>query len=174
LSAIDGVWYFGPLLLFASMLRYAAFDVEPKSSLSLTMADRLVGFLSCFALGMLISLLSLFSLGRPMRFGITYTLGNVVTLLGSAFLCGFKRQWDLMTKKSRRGSSALFVVFMVATFATALTLPKRFWPLVLLLVVCQWVSLLWYTLSYFPGGQTIAKTVVVNVLKAPVRRGPFA
>lgn len=50
---------------------------------SLTMRQRVVGFISCWALGWILSILSMGSVfrllaGRPERFAIQYTIGNLL------------------------------------------------------------------------------------------------
>jgi hypothetical protein len=56
---------------------------------------------------------------------------------------------------------------MAATLGLALGLKKqKFWPLVLVLVALQACAMVWYALSYFPGGRAVAKTVILN----PIRR----
>lgn len=64
----------------------------------LTFQQRVAGFFSCFALGYLVTFGS-FSLfielveGNPGPFVLSYTLGNIFSMLSSTFLCGPKRQF---------------------------------------------------------------------------------
>ncbi len=140
----------------------------------MTLMERAAGVAICWCLGCLISLLSIFSLTHPKRFGITYTLGNIVSLLGAAFLCGFQRQFGQMMHKSRRVASLMYFGFMAATLGTAFGLPPKCWPLVLFFVLCQFGASLWYVCSYIPYGRTVLKSavkgVVTNVLPKPPTR----
>jgi hypothetical protein len=140
----------------------------------MTLMERAAGVCICWCLGCLISLLSIFSLTHPKRFGITYTLGNIVSLVGVAFLCGFQRQFGRMMHKSRRLASFMYFGFMAATLGTAFGLPPKFWPLVLVFVLCQFGASLWYAFSYIPYGRAFlkgaVKGVVTNVLPKPPTR----
>jgi hypothetical protein len=140
----------------------------------MTLIERAAGVGICWCLGCLMSLLSIFSLTHPKRFGITYTLGNMVFLLGVAFLCGFQRHFGQMMHKSRRLASIMYFGFMAATLGAAFGLPPKFWPFVLLLVICQFGASLWYAFSYIPFGRAFlkgaVKGVVTNVLPKPPTR----
>lgn len=136
----------------------------------LTFQQRLYGFLSCVVLGALLSLVSLVSIGRPVNFAMVFTLGNVVSLAGSAFIWGPSRQWKSMLDEKRRTATACYLLSMVATVTVACWLGSSAWLLVLALVALQWVALVWYSLSYIPYGRTVAKTVVMSVAKSVLPR----
>ena len=61
-----------------------------------TMKERIAGFLVCFGLSIVIDILSWGSLiglvtGSPTRFALSYTLGNILAIVGTGFLVGFSR-----------------------------------------------------------------------------------
>ena len=64
----------------------------------LTLKQRLIGFMVCCGLGLLLDLLAflmmVFSMGkgRMIRFGVFYSLGNLISLFGTAFLVGPVKQ----------------------------------------------------------------------------------
>ena len=125
----------------------------------LTYKERLTGFLVCFALGSLIQFLSMGSLfglffGRTSKFGILYTLGNVVSLVGIFFLVGPKRQLDLMKEEKRMWTSLIFVGSMILTFVSIYLIKSNL--LTLIFVIIQFGAYIWYVLSYIPYGRDIA------------------
>nr|PIL99595.1 SFT2 family protein [Toxoplasma gondii COUG] len=122
----------------------------------LTLTERLLGWLTCFAGGLVISSLALGSFqdlvrGKSTKFAVAYTLGNCVGLLGTAFLVGFRRQLEGMTEKSRLWSSGVFAGSIVGTLFCAIFFPVA--PLVILCLIIQWLAYIWYSLSYIPYGR---------------------
>lgn len=67
------------------------------AGLSLTRTQRIYGFGICFGSGFIISLLStiFFSFGNITGFAVLYTLGNIVSLMGTGFLIGFLSQFKV-------------------------------------------------------------------------------
>jgi hypothetical protein len=150
-----------PTVNIAGVAQGASEDEDSLSSLfpEFTYKERLIGFGCCYALGILISLSSFGSFGEllagdPTRFAILYSLGNATSLCSTLFLVGFKRQFENMAKEHRRLSAGIYVSCMIATPIVAyIALDLSF--LILILVVVQWVSFTWYSLSYIPFGRTI-------------------
>ena len=134
----------------------------------LSYSERLLGFLACLLFGMLISISSLGSfgellMGHPLRFAILYSLGNLTSLFSTLFLVGFKRQIRNMTQEHRRISAMMYVSCCLLTICVAYFLPEMKW-LMVLLVVLQWASLLWYTLSYIPFGRSMMTSLANRLL----------
>ncbi|CAK8989848.1 unnamed protein product [Durusdinium trenchii] len=128
----------------------------------ITWRQRVTGWLSCFCLGLILQASSFGSLtralfGHPGRFAFTYTLGNIVALLGTFFLAGPRKQLRKMSDKNRAHASGIFVSAMLMTLV-AVEAPRFHGRalLILALVILQWMSLVWYTLSYIPYGQKMA------------------
>lgn len=133
---------------------------------SLTLRQRIVGWLTCFGLGVL---LELTGFGRGIhalvggekgaeRFAILYSLGNFLALVGTLFLAGPSRQLRRMGREKRWLVSLCFVCSMFLTLLVAF-LPGQWHGrtlILLLLVLVQWAALIWYTLSYIPFGQRTA------------------
>lgn len=125
----------------------------------LSYRERLTGFVICFAVGTLIQFLSMGSLfglflGRTSKFGILYTLGNIVSLCGVFFLVGPKRQIESMKEEKRMWTSVVFVVSMIMTFISIYLFKSNI--LTLLFVIIQFGAYIWYVLSYLPYGREIA------------------
>jgi len=152
---------FLPTVSIPGVTGVATPDEDSLSSLfpELSYKERLLGFACCYALGILISLSSFGSFaellaGDPTRFAILYSLGNATSLCSTLFLVGFKRQCTNMTEEHRRISAALYLSCMVATPITAYAMPDVSWLIITLLIV-QWASFTWYSLSYIPFGRRI-------------------
>ena len=129
----------------------------------LTYNQRVKGFAICFAIGTLIQFLSMGSLfgillGRTSKFGILYTLGNIVSLVGIFFLVGPKKQLDSMKEEQRMWTSITFVLSMLLTFVSIYLIKSNL--LTLLFVIIQFSAYIWYVLSYLPYGREIAMKCV--------------
>ena len=129
---------------------------------SLSYQERLIGCLTCFVLGLVISLGSTFRIaklvhGHPAPFAIAYTVGNLLSLGCTAFFVGPCKQVHTMFDAKRRVSASLYLVFIALTLVLCFSpdIPHRV-GLVMLSVLSQFVALLWYSLSYIPYGRSIA------------------
>ena len=151
----------------------AAGKVLTKDTLcpSLTVKQRIYGFLGCFIFGMILSFLSIGgifgALMNPIRFAIIYSLGNLCSLGSTMFLIGPMRQLKRMFKKTRYVASILFLGSLIATlvFAIGFYEKKKKWhKLVLIgLMICQFCALFWYTLSWIPFGRKIFTKICCKV-----------
>ena len=132
----------------------------------LTFKERLTWFIICFAFGTLIQFLTMGSLfgivlGKTSKFGILYTLGNIVSLVGVFFLVGPKRQLDSMKEEKRMITSLVFVGSMIMTFISIYFFHSNL--LTLLFVIIQFCSYIWYVLSYFPYGREMAMNCIKGI-----------
>merc|ERR1712150_62970 len=135
----------------------------------LSWRKRLLGWLICFVLGLLLQVASFGALtqallGHPGRFATNYTIGNLVSLAGTFFLAGPAMQLRNMTQKNRSKASLFFLVSMVLTMSLV---HRNFLGrslLVLISVAVQWLALTWYTLSYIPYGRKLAKKFLSNLV----------
>eukprot|EP00003_Mantamonas_plastica_P027034 TRINITY_DN5697_c0_g1_i2.p3 TRINITY_DN5697_c0_g1~~TRINITY_DN5697_c0_g1_i2.p3 ORF type:complete len:156 (-),score=27.37 TRINITY_DN5697_c0_g1_i2:655-1122(-) len=122
--------------------------------LSLTYKQRLYGAVACGLLGFLaagLSTLYILSL-KLTKFAILYTIGNILALGSTMFIVGPWRQFKNMTKKNRLIASGIYVLALAGTLWAALK-PDPSVILVILMVVIQFCALIWYCLSYVPGGR---------------------
>ncbi|KAM4711341.1 vesicle transport protein SFT2B-like isoform 2-T2 [Anableps anableps] len=119
---------------------------------SLAWGTRMKGFLICFILGALCSILATCLLwipgfGLPV-FAVLYTLGNLCALASTMFLIGPLRQLKNMCAKVRALATVIMLVCLVLTLCAA------FWwknnGLALLFCVLQFLAFTWYGLSYIP------------------------
>lgn len=135
----------------------------------LSWTERLIGCGTCMVAGYLLSFGSFFRVkelmfGNPLPFVINVTIGNVIALCGSCFLSGPKSQMKRMCDEKRKITSALYLSSLVMTLVVAFIpgFPNAIkGPLLLTLVICQYVFITWYILSYIP----YARETVVNFFR---------
>lgn len=128
--------------------------------------QRLIGFVVCMALGMLLSLSSVSSvtsalLGNPIPFAVRYTLANVLSLLSYCFLVGPEHHCKGMLSYERRLSALAYVSSLAATLFSIFYLHSRILTLACLLVQC--VAMMYYALSYLPFGQSILRRLLCGI-----------
>jgi hypothetical protein len=93
--------------------------------------------------------------GDPIPFAVTYSVGNIMALLSSMFLCGPERQMQLMMDEKRKLTALVYVSCI------GITLILIFLPLsqtlllflIFLTVLVQIAAAVWYNLSYIPFGR---------------------
>ena len=134
---------------------------------SLTVKQRIYGFITCFCLGLLFSFLSIGGIFAAFldttRFAILYSLGHITSVGSTLFLIGPERQCKRMFKKTRYIATILFILSLIATLIFAIIIyDKEVWwhrLALLLLIILQFCSVFWYTLSWIPFGRTIFKKI---------------
>ncbi|EOD03870.1 hypothetical protein EMIHUDRAFT_360512 [Emiliania huxleyi CCMP1516] len=131
---------------------------------SLTFKQRLYGTVGCFCVGFVFSLMGtlLWWTGHVAGFALLYTLGNVVSMAGTGFLIGPRRQLRNMCKSSRQYATALYFTMMLLTIFAAIS----GWSAISILVFCilQWCAMVWYVASYIPYGQRMLKKILGNMV----------
>ena len=88
------------------------------------------------------------------------TVGNCLALAGSFFLMGPKAQWTRMWRESRQVATAMYLgslalTLLVAFFYSHIWGPKGLY--LLILMICQYIAITWYCLSYIPFAQEVLK-----------------
>ncbi|XP_023252199.1 vesicle transport protein SFT2B-like [Seriola lalandi dorsalis] len=119
---------------------------------TLAWGTRMKGFVVCFILGVLCSVLGTCMLWIPgfglAVFAVLYSVGNICALASTMFLVGPCRQLRTMCAKERALATAIMLVCLVLTLCAA------FWwknnGLALLFCVLQFLAFTWYGLSYIP------------------------
>jgi len=134
-------------------------DSIPEFSLQ----ERILGCATCMICGYLLSIGSLMRMkdlmvGNPVPLVSTVTFGNIISLCGTFFLAGPRSQVRRMFHSSRQNASFMYLGSLAATFL--LLLMARF-PghrlILLILLISQYASITWYTLSYIPFGREMLK-----------------
>src|SRR5690348_7706836 len=121
----------------------------------------MIGFVACFAIGWVISLLSLLAIpqiaSHPEKFALLYTFGNIISLFSTMFLWGPCKQIRDMFKPIRLGATIVYLLSLALTlflaFYVQMVLP------VLASILVQFCAMVWYSASYIPyGREMIMKT----------------
>ena len=140
------------------LLSFGGRNDEENDSIfpSLSLKERLIGFGICFGLGLLFQFMSMGSilgvlLGRPNKFAFLYTCGNLISIFGTFFLVGPKRQFKNMSNPYRRKATCIFLSSIVLTFISLYILHIKI--LTILFVIVQFCSYIYYIMSYIPYGQ---------------------
>ncbi|XP_064461315.1 uncharacterized protein LOC135371186 [Ornithodoros turicata] len=132
-------------------------EAEKDSCLpSLSKKQRIVGFMAFIAMGIfcltLAGMYAPFLVLKARKFALLYTMGSLFIISSFALLWGPTNHIKHLFSKER-------LPFTLTYFGTScLTLYFALWErntlLTAIFAVCQLVSLLWYIVSYIPGGQT--------------------
>ncbi|RSH91914.1 hypothetical protein EHS25_009284 [Saitozyma podzolica] len=124
--------------------------------LGLTRTQRLGGFAACYVGGLAVSLLGaiLLFLGATGAFATLFAVGAILSLIGTGFLVGFKKQLQTMFKPVRVVATVLLFASIIMTFVSAFVLPAI---LCIIFVIVQYLAFLWYSLSYIPYARTLVK-----------------
>lgn len=120
---------------------------------NLTFRQRLYGCAGCLVAGIVLSFMGalLWWTGHVAGFAVLYTIGNIVSICGTGFLIGPKRQVRNMCKGSRQYATLLYFSMMLLTLVAAF---MGWNPLaILIFCICQWCAMVWYIASYIPYGQ---------------------
>lgn len=139
---------------------------EWNQACALTYRQRVIGFATCVSLGLFCMLLSMLVFFHPVKFAITYSFGNILSLGSTGFLIGFGRQLKSMFDPVRAVAAAVFLVAIVLTLVGALWVQDALLTLGCILI--QGSALLWYSLSYIPFAQAAAKRCLQSCLTSEV------
>lgn len=130
-----------------------------NNSCSMTYRQRLIAFLVCYCIGIVLMLCSLFAVGQilihPAKFAVLYTLGNILALFSSCFMWGPVAQMRDMFKPIRAWATCLYLGCIVGTVFLCIYYAKA--PLILLMIIIQCIAGFWYTISYIPYARTLVK-----------------
>lgn len=141
-------------------------DEDEPLLCSLGFKQRMICFAVCWALSFLVSIVSFSAIamiltGRHVRWGILYTLGNLLNIASTLFLVGPKRQLKAMFDDTRKYATIIYLLSIVATIVAVFTV--KILLVILVAVIIQWLALCWYSLSYIPFGRQIARRVVASI-----------
>lgn len=96
---------------------------------------------------------------NPIKFGITFTFGNLLALGSTAFLIGPKRQIDMMLDPVRIYATSIFIASMIIALFCAFYVHNKL--LTLLAIILEFGALIWYSLSYIPFARSAVSKVMV-------------
>jgi len=125
---------------------------------SFSWSTRIKGFIICFVLGIVLSMLGTFFLFLPnglTLFAIFYTFGNLIALASTCFLMGPFNQIKKMFAETRIIATIVMFVCMALTLMAAL-----WWKipgLAILFCIMQFCAMTWYSISYIPFARDAVK-----------------
>jgi hypothetical protein len=128
--------------------------------LGLTRTQRLYGFIGCLIIGFALSLLGsvLLFLGQLGSFAVLYTIGILVSLVGTGFVIGFASQIKLMFKPVRIIATVVFLGSVGLVFVGAFVLKNEI--LCIIFVIVEYLAYTWYNLSYIPYARSAVLKLV--------------
>ncbi|KAK9134130.1 hypothetical protein Syun_013460 [Stephania yunnanensis] len=125
---------------------------------TLSTKQRIYGFAICFVAGLACTLLSLLVFFNPVKFGITFTFGNLLSLGSTAFLIGPKRQLTMMLDPARIYATAMYLASIIIALFCALYVHNKL--LTLLAIILEFGALVWYSLSYIPFARAMVSKIM--------------
>jgi len=131
---------------------------------SMGFKDRMIAFGVCTGIGFMLSIggsINLFFLNYE-AFAVLYSLGTICSLIGTGFLRGPLKQLKALTDPKRLVAVLVMVVMIVMTIVSATVLNNGI--LALIFCILQFLSYLWYCLSYIPYG----REAITNCFKSCV------
>ncbi|XP_051148289.1 uncharacterized protein LOC127263349 isoform X2 [Andrographis paniculata] len=97
---------------------------------------------------------------HPIKFGITFSFGNVLALGSTAFLIGPKRQLTMMLDPVRIYATAIYMASIIIALFCAEYVQNKL--LTLLAIVLEFGALVWYSLSYIPFARSMVSKIVAG------------
>ncbi|CAA0833973.1 Got1/Sft2-like vescicle transport protein family [Striga hermonthica] len=108
---------------------------------TLSTKQRLYGFAICLCAGITCTLLSMLVFFHPIKFGITFSFGNLLALGSTAFLIGPKRQLTMMLDPVRIYATAIYIASIIVALFCAVYVRNKL--LTLLAIVLEFGALVW-------------------------------
>ncbi|XP_024186402.1 vesicle transport protein SFT2B isoform X2 [Rosa chinensis] len=96
---------------------------------------------------------------HPIKFAITFTLGNLLSLGSTAFLIGPKRQVTMMLDPVRIYATAIYIASIIIALFCALYAHNKI--LTLLAIILEFGALVWYSLSYIPFARSMVSKIML-------------
>eukprot|EP00002_Diphylleia_rotans_P013176 TRINITY_DN2568_c0_g1_i4.p1 TRINITY_DN2568_c0_g1~~TRINITY_DN2568_c0_g1_i4.p1 ORF type:complete len:125 (+),score=11.30 TRINITY_DN2568_c0_g1_i4:581-955(+) len=110
-----------------------------------------------FGVGVFCCILSMFFvpmiLLKPHKFALTYTFGNLLMIGSTTILVGPQAQLKNIYQSSRAVSFGVYIGSLLLTIYAAVVWQNG--PVVIITLVIQFGSLIWYSASYIPFAQRL-------------------
>ena len=105
--------------------------------------------------------------GNPVPFALQYTFGNILSICGTMFLVGPKRQLRNMTSATRWIAALVYVSAMAVTLVACFVIKGNGGGIIVLAcVIVQFCAMFWYALSYIPYGRRMFRACCVSAIDA--------
>lgn len=123
---------------------------------SLTKKQRIIGFMTSLVFGMIcfglaVSFLPMLLI-NPRKFSLLFSLGSAFTLSSFSFLWGPYNHLVHLLSRERLPFTSIYVSSLILTLYFAMGLQSAI--LTPIAACAQVVALVWFVVSYIPGGQT--------------------
>jgi len=111
---------------------------------------RIKGFIGCFIVGALLSLLGVLSIFtfHYVMFALLCTLGSLTAIMSTFFLVGPFKQLQKMFAPTRLIATVVTLLMIVLTLMAGLLWKKG--GLCIIFMFLQYAAMIWYALSYIP------------------------
>ncbi|KXZ53220.1 hypothetical protein GPECTOR_7g1113 [Gonium pectorale] len=133
---------------------------QVDEAMTLSWKNRLIGFGCCFGFGMLLTIISIPMLWTMQitKFAVIYSVGSVVSVMSTLFLMGPVKQCQRMLEEKRILATIVYIAAIAGTLAVAFTTGNA--GLCLIMLIIQLLALIWYCLTWVPGGQAAIKAMI--------------
>lgn len=132
---------------------------EAVDASSLSWGTRVKGFIACFVIGVLCSILGVCLLWVPRKgialFAIFYTLGNLTSIASTLFLMGPMKQLKKMFEPTRLIATIVMLLCLGLTLCAALWWKNK--GLALIFCILQFLAMTWYSISFIPFARDAVK-----------------
>jgi len=123
---------------------------------SLSRKQRIFGFMSSLFLGLICFGLAMayipFIVIKARKFSLLFSLGSLFTVFSFSFLFGPWNHMRLLTSKERLPFTITYLLTLSGTLYFAMALQST--VLTCIAAAAQVIALVWFIISYVPGGQT--------------------
>ena len=123
---------------------------------SLSSKQRIIGFMTCLIMGIFCFSYSTvyipLLLFKARKFALLFSLGSVFVMGSFSFLWGPVKHFKHMLNKERLPFTAVYTGTLTLTLYFAMGLQST--VLTVIAASCQVIALVWFVISYIPGGQT--------------------
>jgi cellulose synthase/poly-beta-1,6-N-acetylglucosamine synthase-like glycosyltransferase len=127
---------------------------QESSCFGLSKFQRYSAFFLCNAFALLCYVLALWTLPfvilAPQKFTLSYTMGGLLSLVSFGFLSGWRAHFNHLISESRRAITAAYIGTLFLTLWAVFFVKNYF--LTILFLVIQLITVVWYYVSYLPGG----------------------
>ncbi|KAJ1911150.1 protein transport protein sft2 [Tieghemiomyces parasiticus] len=135
---------------------------------AMTLMQRYVAFFFCALTGVFCFLLAFFTLPMlvlaPQKFATAFTLGSLLLMLSLAFLKGLKTHFYHLISVARLPFTISYVGSMILTLY--FSVGRQSYLGTLISSILQLVALVWYFVSYFPGGTNSLRFATSNLTRS--------
>ncbi|KZV20228.1 hypothetical protein F511_01085 [Dorcoceras hygrometricum] len=138
----------------------SSFIDDLNRNCTLSTKQRLYGFAICLAAGITCTILSMLVFFKPIKFGITFSFGNLLALGSTAFLIGPKRQVTMMLDPVRIYATAIYIASILIALFSAVYVRNKL--LTFLGIILEFGALIWYSLSYIPFARSMVSKIMVQ------------